>query len=205
MGNSKQNFRPFRWLSHAALLCTLCLVLSQRALGSSVVLGWNPSTDPTVVGYFLYIGTASGGYSVKLDVGNYSGTTVSNLLQGRTYYFASTAYDVSGYESPFSSPEVSAAILDTSPPAVTITSPPNGATLKRTSSLIIAATAMDNVDVTRVNFYINRKLACSDATTPYTCKWRLPGSPGRTYQFQVTAHDAAGNAGASGIVTVTAR
>src|SRR5439155_20316670 len=85
MGNSNQNFRPFRWLSHAALLCTLCLALSQRALGSSVVLRWNPSTDRTVVGYFVYIGRASGGYSVRFDAVIHSGTTSSNLLHGRTY------------------------------------------------------------------------------------------------------------------------
>jgi hypothetical protein len=204
-GNPKQDFMPFRWLSQAALLCMLCLVLSQGALGASVVLAWDPSIDPAVVGYFLYIGTASESYSMKLDVGNYRGTTVSGLLQGRTYYFVATAYDVSGYESPFSFPEVSAAIPDASPPDATITWPPDGALLKKNLNLTIAATATDNVGVTTVNFYINGKLACSDATTPYTCRWRVPPGRGRTHQFQATAHDAAGNARSSGIVTVTTR
>ena len=203
MGNPKQYFLPFRRLSQGVLLCILCLVLSQRAFGASVVLAWNPSVDPAVVGYFLYIGTANGSYSMKFDVGNYSGTTVSGLLQGRTYYFASTAYDANGYESPFSFPEVSTAIPDTSPPDVTITWPPNGAWLKKFSNLVIAATATDNVGVTTVNFYINGRLACSDAPPAYTCKWRVPAARGRTYRFQATAHDAAGNAGSSGIVTAT--
>src|SRR5213593_415627 len=184
MGNSKQNFMPLRRLSQAALLCILCLVLSQRASGASVALTWNPSPDPAVVGYFLYIGTASGSYTIKLDVGNYSGTTVSGLLQGRTYYFASTAYDASGYESPLSSPEVSAAIPDISPPEAIITSPLNGALSKRSLNLTIVATASDNVGVTMVNFYINGKLVCSNRTSPYTCKWRVPRPFGRTYQFQ---------------------
>jgi len=206
MGDFKQDFMPFRWLSQAALLCILCLVLSQRASGASgasVVLAWKPSTDPAVVGYFLYIGTATGSYSMKLDVGNYSGTTVSGLLQGGTYYFAATAYDASGYESPLSSPEVSTAIPDTSPPDATITWPPNGGSLKKFSNLTIAATATDNVGVSTVDFYINGNLACSDATYPYTCKWRVPAARGRTYQFQATARDAAGNVGSSGIVTAT--
>src|SRR5439155_41317 len=82
---------------------------------------------------------STGSHSMKLDVGNYSCTTVSSLLQGGTYYFAATAYDASGYESPLSSPEVSTAIPDTSPPDATITWPPNGGSLKKFSNLTIAA------------------------------------------------------------------
>jgi chitinase len=186
----------------------LCLFLSSNACASSVTLAWDASTDPGVAGYFLYAGTTSGSYSVKLDAGNYTTATVSDLLPGYTYYFAATSYDAYGNESSFSSPEVSAVIpavlSDTTPPTVTITSPLNGASVQKNSSVTISATALDNVGVTKVEFYVNGKLTCSD-TSPYTCAWKVLGAPRRTYQLQAIAYDGQGNVGSSSIVTVTSQ
>src|SRR5208282_500930 len=69
----------------------------------SVTLAWNPSTDPTVVGYNIYYGGASGNYTNTLSVGNVTSTTVSGLVGGTTYYFAATTYNSAGVQSPFSS------------------------------------------------------------------------------------------------------
>jgi hypothetical protein len=181
----------------------LCLFLSSNAFAFSVSLAWDGSSDPGATGYFLYYGNASQSYSVKLDVGNYNTAAVSGLLQEYTYYFVATTYDVYGYESSFSSPEVIVAIQDSTPPAVTITSPLNEAPVNKNSTVTISATASDNVSVTKVAFYINGKLTCSDMTSPYTCTWKVPGAPGRTYQLQAKAYDGQGNVGSSSIVTVT--
>jgi hypothetical protein len=70
-----------------------------------ILLGWNASTDTNVVGYYVYYGAASGVYTNKTDVGTNTVTTVSGLEEGQTYYFAVTAYNAAGMESPFS-PEV---------------------------------------------------------------------------------------------------
>src|SRR5262245_26709963 len=74
-------FRVPRFSRSATLpICMfLGLVFSQSALASSVSITWEASVDPGVVGYLLYIGTTSGNYTLKLDVGNYTGTTVSGL------------------------------------------------------------------------------------------------------------------------------
>jgi hypothetical protein len=114
-----------------------------------------------------------------------------------------TTYDVYGYESSFSSPEVIVAIQDSTPPAVIITSPLDGASVKKNSTVTIGTTASDYVGVSKVEFYINGKLTCSDTTSPYTCIWKVPGAPGRTYQLQAKAYDGQGNVGSSSIVTVT--
>jgi chitinase len=183
----------------------LCLFLSPSAFAASVTLAWDPSSDPGAAGYFLYYGYASGSYSVKMDVGNYTTAAVSGFLQGHTYYLAATTYDMYGYESPFSSPEVIVAIPDTAPPAVTITSPLDGASVQKNSTVTISATASDNVGVSKMEFYINGKVTCSDTTSPYTCPWKVPGASGRTYQLQAKAYDGQGNVGSSSIVTVTAK
>jgi len=76
--------------------------LSAFATGS-VTLAWNASTDPSVVGYNVYCGGASGVYTNEICAGNATNATISGLVQGTTYYFAATTYAASGLESPFSS------------------------------------------------------------------------------------------------------
>jgi hypothetical protein len=72
---------------------------------TSVTLAWNPdavTSDPGTnpVGYRLHIGLASGNYTQTTNVGNTTAVTVSNLISGSTYYFAVTAYNAAGVESP---------------------------------------------------------------------------------------------------------
>jgi hypothetical protein len=65
----------------------------------SVTLRWDANPEPDVAGYRVYYGTSSGKYSQSNDVGNVTGTTISNLTAGQTYYFVVTDYDTSGLES----------------------------------------------------------------------------------------------------------
>lgn len=89
-------------------------------------------------------------------------------------------------------------------PTVSISSPANGATVPRKSTVTIAANATDNVGVTRVEFLVNGALQCTDTTAPYNCNWRVPAAPNKSYQLQARAFDLAGNSGAAS-VQVTAR
>lgn len=63
---------------------------------------WDPSTDSSVVGHNVYYGGASGNYTNELSVGNATNVVISSLIEGRTYYFAVTAYDDLGDESDYS-------------------------------------------------------------------------------------------------------
>jgi chitinase len=185
-------------------LCSLLLLLlAQNAFAGHVTLAWNAVSAVDLAGYILYYGYAPGSYSLSVDAGNSTTAALSGLDQGRTYYFAATAYDVDGYESAFSN-EVSytVPVADPGAPSVTITSPADGALVQRKSTVTISATASDNVGVSRVEFYVNGQLACSDATGAYTCAWKVPAASRRIYQMQAKAYDAQGNVGSSSLITV---
>jgi hypothetical protein len=54
------------------------------------------------VGYKVYYGVASRTYTNIVDVGDVTNTTISGLVEGTTYYFAVTAYNILGMESDYS-------------------------------------------------------------------------------------------------------
>jgi hypothetical protein len=78
------------------------LVSLNRAAAASVTLGWNGNFSPATAGYNIYYGTACGCYSNKINVGNVTSATITNLSAGVTYYFSATTYDADGGESAFS-------------------------------------------------------------------------------------------------------
>src|SRR6516165_5355750 len=84
----------------AALVTLFCGIFaaltSFSAFAANLTLAWDPSTDPTVVGYDVYYGGASGVYTNMIDVGTNTTVTISNLVPGATYYFAATTYTARG-------------------------------------------------------------------------------------------------------------
>ena len=70
----------------------------------SVMLAWNPSISTNVVGYNIYYGPASGVYTNSISVAGATATnaTITGLVQGAMYYFAATASDALGNQSPYS-------------------------------------------------------------------------------------------------------
>ena len=87
-------------------------------------MAWNQSTDPTVAGYNLYYGEASGALTNEISAGAATNATVPGLIPGTTYYFAATTYSFTGVESAFSS-EVTFTV-PTPPPGMQISVTPTG-------------------------------------------------------------------------------
>ena len=87
-----------------ALLFGSLTVLSRISsfAAGSVTLAWDASPDANVVGYRVYYGVASGSYTNSAAVGNVTTATFANLVDGVTYYFAASAFDDTGSDSPFS-------------------------------------------------------------------------------------------------------
>lgn len=97
------------------LIALSLLFLITQAHAGQITLAWDASAS--VAGYQLYYGESSKNYtSGKIDVGNKTSYTVLNLADGKTFYFAATAYDSSRTESVFSN-EVSATVPVTQPPS----------------------------------------------------------------------------------------
>ncbi len=66
----------------------------------TVQLAWNANSETNLTGYKLYMGTASGVYGSPTTLGLVTSTRVTNLEPGTTYYFALTAFNAAGQESP---------------------------------------------------------------------------------------------------------
>jgi len=78
------------WSAVVSAVLTTFLMLTALA-GQSVTLAWNANSETNLSGYRLYYGTSSRGYQTNGTTTNTT-FTVTNLVNGTTYYFAVTAF-----------------------------------------------------------------------------------------------------------------
>jgi PKD repeat protein len=134
--NRLKGFHP---LVQAGAIFVFFLLFIASAFAGQASLAWNANTDPAVAGYMVSYGQASGTYTSKIDAGKQVTSTVPGLLEGKTYYYVVTAYDLarteSGYSNqasssvPYSTPVTSFSASPTSgvaPLAETFTSTSSG-------------------------------------------------------------------------------
>ena len=118
---------------NAVVLAYSWLFLTFNSAGlfaQTVTLGWDVNPDPTVVGYRVYYGPASGYYTNAIDAGTSTKATVSGLVPGGMYFLAATDYTNEGVESDFST-EIAYAV-----PAAPTNPPP---TLDPLTNLVLAS------------------------------------------------------------------
>ncbi|HBP87580.1 MAG TPA: FG-GAP-like repeat-containing protein [Nitrospirales bacterium] len=182
------------------VLFLLGMCASPAFSASSIQLTWDANPESDLMGYYVHMGTAQGSYHTTENAGINPSYVFQNLQQGLTYYFTVTAYDQSGN---ISEPAQEVAIDlptqggDGSPPDTTAPSIPSGlqATSLSTTKIRLNWTpSTDNVGVTSYSITRNGSNVTSVATTSFTDKAL---SPGTTYIYKVTAHDAAGNGSTS--------
>ncbi len=107
--NTRSCYHVFISLVAITLILFLCM---SNVYSAQATLSWNPNSESDLAGYKVYYGNSSGSYSFNVDVGNQTSYTISNLVEGKIYFFAATAYDFSGNESGYSN-EVSYDVLIT--------------------------------------------------------------------------------------------
>jgi hypothetical protein len=78
----------------------ICCTSATQIMADSLTLTWDPYSIPNLAGYRLYSGTTPGVFTQRIEVGKSTTISVSKLKDGQTYFFAVTAYDISGAESP---------------------------------------------------------------------------------------------------------
>lgn len=84
-------------------------------------------------------------------------------------------------------------------PAVSITNPNDGATIKRGTTVTIAANAQDSQGIAKVEFYVNNTLTCTDTSSSYTCAWKVPTRYKTSYTLTAKATNLAGNSASASI------
>jgi len=181
--------------------------------GTSAHLSWSAGSSTAqyqLDGYRVYYGTDPANLSNIYAAGTATAADITNLQSGQTYYFAVTAYnrgatDTTDNES-LDSTKVSVPLAagttptDTTAPTATLSAPLAGATVSGTTT--IAATAADNVGVSKVEFYVNGALYGVAGAAPYSVSWNTTAYADGSYTVMAKAYDAAGNVGQSGSATV---
>jgi hypothetical protein len=103
-------------------------------------------------------------------------------------------------------PRVQTVRIDKTAPTVAITSPASGASIRRGTTVSIAATATDaegGSGVANVTFYRDGTKLLTDTTAPYTASWSPPKAQIGSHTLTAVALDAAGNKATSPGVTVS--
>ncbi|HEX8434861.1 PHB depolymerase family esterase [Archangium sp.] len=124
-----------------------------------------------------------------------------------THLLVAKAYDATGNTATSStvSVTVSGGISDTTAPTVAITFPTAGATVA--GAITIAATASDDIGVTKVEFLVDGAVVGQGVASlqagPYQYSWNTTAYATGVHTVQARAYDAAGNTAASGSVSVT--
>jgi len=173
----------------------------------SGTLTWKPSPDPAIAGYNLYEGVTSANYTNTIDVGNATSATVSNLVNGVTYFFAVTAYAPNRQESGFSD-EVSYTVPwpTNSPPDITMTLPVRGAVYVAPATINFAVSVTPNGHaISEVHFYSGATLLGICASAPYTLSWQNVGAGTYSLSAQVVYDSGSTAASLPFAVTVASR
>ena len=154
---------------------------------------WQHSTNGTTWTTASGSGATTSSYTVaSADAGTYLRVTVTATNAGGS---ASASSGATG---------VVPAVPDTTPPTVSVTSPANGSRVNHSSTVTITAKATDNRAVSKVLFYVNNVLKCTDTTASYSCAWAVPSTKGVKYTLTVRAYDSSNNT-ASASVSVTSK
>jgi Bacterial Ig-like domain/Fibronectin type III domain len=170
-----------------------------------VTLTWQDNPEPDVVGYTLYVGTAQDKLESKEFVTTNS-TTVTNLTNDTTYFFAIDAVDGANNHSGQTasvSAIPSATVTDTTPPTIQSSDPADNAT-DVTGEVVFSIVFSELMDESSLSFtleppdYVLEFIAWSDNNTV------LSLSPSQLHLFEqkentpykliISAKDKAGNA-----------
>ena len=154
----------------------------------------------------IWRGTIGGGVpaSPYATYSNQSSATITESLTSGTYYYYVHAVQADGHDvwsAPMWITYESGGGGDTTPPSTAITAPSAGATVSGT--IIVTATALDTVGVTRVELLLDGAVQSTDTTSPYSWSWNTTATANGSHTLTTRAFDAANNSAVSAAVSVT--
>ena len=130
---------------------------------------------------------------------NYAGARTA-FLAAATDLYGATSPEFEAVENAFGGinvgkPHGGGGSTDVTPPTTKVTTPGFLAFLKGTVN--VAATATDDVGVTKVEYYVGPNLVASSTTAPFGAPWDTKKTKNGIYLFTSKAYDKAGNVGTS--------
>ena len=190
---------------------------AQLGTGSLIVTVTSPASGSTVSGTVSVTASVSGigaltvrGVQFRLDGSNlgaedttapYSVSWNTTTAGNGSHTLTAVARDSLGML--WTSDPVTVTVFnDTTPPAVSITSPASGTIVAGTIS--VTASASDNVRVVGVQFLLDGLNAGAEVTAaPYSVSWNTTTASNGSHSLTAVARDAAGNRATSAPVAVT--
>jgi hypothetical protein len=158
----------------------------------SIDLTWNAATDDVgVVSYNIY---RDGTFIVNVTS---TGYTDAALVYNTQYNYAVTALDAAGNESAPSASLTVNTLPDTTPPVVQLMAPGDGQSAELTFP--ISATASDNLDLNRVEFYIDNTLIDTITSAPFSFNWNSYAVNNGWHTLTAEAFDGSGNSASDSI------
>jgi chitodextrinase len=193
--SAQSSVLPVTTLADLVAPTTPTNLMADSQTTTSVSLTWTAATDDVgVVSYNVYRG---GSFIANVASPGY---VDNNLRYNTSFGYAVTALDAAGNESPASSTVNTATLPDTTPPSVSLTAPSNGTTTELTFP--ISATASDDLDLNRVEFYVDGTLINTISSAPFSFNWNSYAVHNGSHTITAKAIDASGNY-ATQSVTVT--
>jgi hypothetical protein len=64
------------------MLLLFSVALTSSAAAGTISIAWDPSPEPAVVGYVVYVGDAAGVYTSSYDVGNVTAFDFTSAVPG---------------------------------------------------------------------------------------------------------------------------
>jgi len=156
------------------------------------------ATDASGISSVTFL--VDGGLLCTVNTSPYSCGWNSGNYNNGNHSVSATARDSAGKSSTASVTVTVSNASDVTPPTVSITSPAPRTTVSKT--VTVTTSSSDNVGVVSVDLYVDNVLNATATSAPFSFKWStLHIAPG-SHTLQAVAHDAAGNKGASALVTV---
>lgn len=162
----------------------------------------------TIVGDGVNTGSSSGTYSYSLANKSTGKMQINDSIAGTATVYLGMVDAVNGAYA-IVQPSTGGfqvgtfAVVDTTPPTVSITNPPSAKTYTSAQTVTISAKALDNVGVTLVEFYDGSTLEASESEPPFSFEWSFTSADNGPHVWTAQAYDAAGNSAVSGPVTLT--
>ena len=134
---------------------------------------------------------------------SYRWQTYGGQYPSGDYYVTAKAFDAAGNST---LAQILVTVNDpkyaSSTPSVSITNPANNAVYSSVQTVVISATASDNVGVTKVEFYDGAKLLGTSMSAPYSFAWPITSLDDGSHLLSAVAYDADRNSTASSLANV---